>query len=103
MNRLRESREYVGYAVEEVALHLAVAPARVLEMEAGAGEPLAPETLRALSRLYLRPPGYLLGTEPEGPVPEAVTRLLDTSSVSPADRAEIERFARFLGARPSAA
>lgn len=98
--RLRESREYLGFSQEEVATFLGVPRSALSLMETGQRKVDALE-LKKLAALYKRPVGSFTGEETEESSFGADVKHLarTVSKLSPADREELSRFADFLRAR----
>ena len=94
--RLQETREYLGFSVEEVARHLGLPETEMSLMEGGARPP-EDSDLRALSKLYRTSVEFLTGTDRAMPGWESFSDLDEASAdFSAADRSEILRFAQFL-------
>lgn len=98
-NRLRESREYVGLKMHEVAAILGTSASRLEAYESGFG--WLPEAWeQRLSDLYRKSIACLRG-EDEGPlvVPADVAEKLEETSLSENDRAEVLKFVAYLQKR----
>jgi transcriptional regulator with XRE-family HTH domain len=99
--RLRETREYLGFSQEEVAQHLGISRSAMSNMENGQRKVEAVE-LKRLAEMYKRPLSYFTG-EPEAPgqsLPADVEHLArKATKLTPKDRQELERFADFLRSR----
>lgn len=99
--RLRETREYLGFSVEEVARHLGLPEAEMSLMEGGTRPP-EDSDLRALAKLYGTSAEFLASPDRAMPGWESFSDLDEASAdLSAADRNEILRFAQFLCARSS--
>lgn len=98
--RLRESREYLGFSQDQVATFLGVPRSALSLMETGQRKVDALE-LKKLAGLYKRPVGFFTGEVPEEVSFGADVRHLarKVSELSPDDREELVRFADFLRAR----
>lgn len=98
--RLRESREYLGFSQEEVAAFLDVSRSALSLMETGQRKVDALE-LKKLAGLYKRPIGYFTGEEAEESSFGADVQHLarKVAELSPDDREELARFADFLRAK----
>jgi transcriptional regulator with XRE-family HTH domain len=102
--RLRESREYLGFSQEAVASYLEIPRAAVSAMENGKRKVSSVE-LRKLAQLYKRPYAYFLGDDAEEPEVDDTTKALFrmTREMTERDREQVLRFAQFLkdaGAAP---
>jgi transcriptional regulator with XRE-family HTH domain len=99
-DRLRAGREYIGFSQEEVATYLGVPRSALSLIEAGTRKVDALE-LKKLASLYKRPVTHFTGEEvEEDDYAEEVAHLArKAKELSPADRAELGRFADFLRAR----
>lgn len=99
--RLRVTREYLGFSVEEVARHLGLPETEMSLMEGGARPPEDTD-LRALAKLYGTSAAFLAGTERAMLDWESFSDLDEASAdLSAADRDEILRFAQYLSSRSS--
>lgn len=101
--KLRESREYVGYSQDEVAIFLKIPRTAVTNMESGQRKVEAIE-LKRLADLYRQPITHFTGDDsPESAVlPKDVAHLArQAATLSPKDREELGRFAEFLKMRAS--
>lgn len=96
--RLRESRESLGFTQEEVSGALGIPRTSVHAMETGKRNVSALE-LRRLSRLYRRRVEWLLGEEVE-PVSADNALHRATKELSDEDKEQVLRFAEFLAAAP---
>lgn len=100
--RLRQSREYLGFSQEEVAAFLGVSRPAISLIETGQRKVDAFE-LKRLAGLYERPAAFFTG----GDTPEdsdsfghEIAHLArKAANLSSEDRAELGRFADFLRAR----
>lgn len=98
-NRLRASRQYLGFSIDDVARHLGTRPDSVEWMEETGT--VDGETLRRLAQLYRRTPGYLAGTESPPVVSDCVERMIEARRLTGRDAGELREFARFLSMGPS--
>ena len=99
--RIKEEREYRGLSQEEVARYLGVARSAVSLIESGTRR-VSAEELSRLAELYRATMESLTGHENEAVEPESVRLLARaTAKLSPTDRDEVLRFARFLQSRNS--
>lgn len=96
--RLRESRESLGFTQEEVSGALGIPRTSVHAMETGKRSVSALE-LRRLSRLYRRRVDWLLGEEVDPAGPESALHRA-TKELSEGDKDQVLRFAEFLAAAP---
>ncbi len=98
--RLRQSREYLGFSQEEVAKYLGVSRSALSNIETGQRKVDALE-LKRLASLYKRPVTHFTGEAPEDQaVGEEIAHLArKASELSAEDRAELGRFADFLRAK----
>lgn len=98
--RLRQSREYLGFTQEEVAKYLNISRSALSNIETGQRKVDALE-LKKLASLYKRPVTHFTGEDPEDQaVGEEVAQLArKASELSSEDRAELGRFADFLRAK----
>jgi transcriptional regulator with XRE-family HTH domain len=98
--RLRESREYLGFSQDQVATYLGVSRSALSLMETGQRKVDALE-LKKLAELYKRPVGFFTGEAAEevsfGTDVKHLAR--QVAELSPDDREELGRFADFLRAR----
>ena len=100
--RLRVTREYLGFSVEEVAGHLGLPETEMSLMEGGARPPEDTDHLRALAKLYGTSVAFLAGPARAKPEWESFSDLDEASAdLSAADRNEILRFAQYLSSRSS--
>ncbi len=102
--KLRESREYFGLSQDEVAHAVGLTRSAISLLESGQRKVDALE-LKKLAELYQRPVAEFTGEVDvvDSPVPETVQHLARAASkLTEADRAELLRFAEFLGAKASA-
>lgn len=95
--RLRRAREYLGFTQDDAARVLGLHRPQISLLESGGRQVTALEFGR-LAELYERSPSALLGHEPVAvtlsmSLQKELARLTDT------DRAEVLRFAEFLGER----
>lgn len=102
-NRLREAREYLGFSQEEVASFLGVPRTALTSIEAGTRKVDALE-LKKLAGLFKRPVAHFTGEEVVDDFGgDDVAHLARKArELSPADRAELSRFADFLRAKKRA-
>lgn len=100
--RLRAARETLGLTQEDVAGALGIQRTSVIAMEAGKRNVSALE-LRRLARLYRRSVAWILGEDDESEHTPEEDRALyrATAELSPADKAQVLRFAEFLAAASS--
>jgi transcriptional regulator with XRE-family HTH domain len=98
--RLRESREYLGFSQDQVATYLGISRSALSLIEAGQRKVDALE-LKKLATLYKRPVGHFTGEEADDFAFGADVKHLarQVSELSPDDREELGRFAEFLRAR----
>lgn len=97
--RLRESREYLGYSQDEVATYLEIARSALSNIETGQRKVDAIE-LKKLAQLYKQPVSHFTGESEEPALAADVAHLARTAAqLSPQDREELSRFAEFLQAR----
>lgn len=100
--RLRDAREYLGLSQDEVARAVRLTRSAISLIESGQRRVDALE-LKKLAEMYQRPVSDFTGDdEPiEGaPLPPTVQHLArEASKLNEADRAELLRFAEFLGAK----
>ena len=101
--RLREAREYLRLSQDEVARAVGLPRAAISLVESGQRKVDALE-LKEFAGLYQRPVGDFTGdVEVAGPVRETVQHLARTAAkLTETDRAELIRFAEFLGSRTAA-
>ena len=97
--RLRGARETLGLTQEDVAGALGIQRTSVIALEAGKRNVSALE-LRRLARLYRRSVAWILGEDDESEHTPEEDRALyrATAELSPADKAQVLRFAQFLAA-----
>ncbi len=94
--RLRRSREYLGFSQEEVADSMEISRPAVSNIEAGKRK-VSAEELRRFAQLYRRPYEYFLGEAEEIADDETVGALFRTTQeLSDGDREQVLRFAQFL-------
>jgi transcriptional regulator with XRE-family HTH domain len=100
---LREAREYLGLAQDEVAHHLGVPRTALTNIESGQRRVDALE-LKKLADLYRQPVSHFTGEEEAGDaLPADVAHLArKAAKLSIKDREEHERFAEYLRARSAA-
>lgn len=99
--RLREAREYLGLSQDEVARAVGLKRPAISLLENGQRKVDALE-LKKLAEMYQRPVTDFTGVDPVegGAIPETVQHLARAASkLKEADRAELLRFAEFLGAK----
>lgn len=98
--RLRESRDYLGFSQEEVAKYLGISRSALSNIETGQRKVEALE-LKKLASLYKRPVAHFTGEDLEAQaVGEEIAHLArKASELSAEDRAELGRFADFLRAK----
>lgn len=96
-DRLRESREYLGFSQEEVATYLGVSRSALSLIETGQRKVDALE-LKKLASLYKRPATHFTGEDAEDlAVGDEIAHLArKASELSAEDRAALGRFADFL-------
>lgn len=93
-NRIKEVREYLNLSQHIVASSTGIPRSAISDIERGVRKVDSLE-LRRLARLYRHPMSYFLGDEPEQEEhAAALGRALTT--LTPADRDEVLRFAQFL-------
>lgn len=99
-DKLREAREYLHLAQEEVAKILSVSRSAISLIENGQRKVEALE-LKRLADLYQRPVSWFTSEGPEDKVlPEEVELFAKAASdLSKRDREEVVRFAEFLRSR----
>ena len=101
--RIKEEREYRGLSREEVG-HCLDVPRSVISLIETGSRPVSAEELNRLCKLYQIKKESLTdcGSGDDAPDPE-LDRLFvrATAELSPTDREEVMRFARFLRARES--
>src|SRR5258708_20901983 len=97
--RLRQTREYLGFSQEEVAKYLGISRSALSNIETGQRKVDALE-LKKLASLYKRPVTHFTGEDPEvQAVGEDVAHLArKASELSAEDRAELGRVADFFRA-----
>jgi len=100
-SRLKDAREYLGFSQEQVARHLGIARSALSNIENGQRKVDVVE-LKKLAALYKKPVSYF--TDEPDPVVAAIPEDLEilarkASKLSPKDRAELARFADFLGSQ----
>jgi len=98
--RLKESREYLGFSQDQVATFLGVPRSAISLLEAGQRKVDAIE-LKKLAGLFKRPVSHFTGEEVDEVFDIADVQHLarKVSSLSEDDREELNRFADFLRAR----
>jgi transcriptional regulator with XRE-family HTH domain len=98
--RLRQTREYLGFSQEEVAKFLGVPRTAVSNVETG-GRKIDALELKKLAGLYKRPVSYFTGDDDhETNLGSDVAHLArKAAELSPDDRAELGQFADFLRLR----
>ncbi len=99
--RLKEAREYLGFSQDQVAQHVRMSRSALSNIENGQRKVEVVE-LKRLAALYERPVTYFTGEpgRPEAALPEDIELLArKASKLTPKDRAELARFADFLGSR----
>ncbi len=88
-NKLKESREYLGYSTYEVANYLKISPETIRNIENGR-TCLKVEILQKLASLYMTPiENFLKSSTPELSVPEP-------DDLSAQDKLELLKFKEFL-------
>ena len=102
--RLRETREYLGFSIRDVAKFARIDEDRLLAIEMNRFAPDPPE-LAILAKLYQRPATWLTGDYAD-PTPKG-ERLITTmmkiaQDLEPDDAAELDKFAEFLRLRKAA-
>jgi transcriptional regulator with XRE-family HTH domain len=93
--RLKEARDYLGLAQQEVATALGVPRSAISMMESGQRGVDTVE-LKALARLYQRPVGYLTGEEEPKFSSDVEMLAKQVAQLSEEDRNELMRFSEFL-------
>ena len=98
--RIKESREYLGFSQDQVATFLGVPRSAISLLEAGQRKVDAIE-LKKLAGLFKRPVSHFTGEEVDEVFDTADVQHLarKVSSLSEDDREELNRFADFLRAR----
>lgn len=98
--RLRNSRDYLGFSQDEVAKHLGISRTALSNIESGQRKVDALE-LKQLAALYQRSIAYFTGdVVAETALPADVEHLArQANKLSANDRAELSRFAEFLGSQ----
>lgn len=98
--RLRTSRDYLGFSQDEVAKHLGISRTALSNIESGQRKVDALE-LKKLAALYQRSIAYFTGdVVAETAMPPDVEHLArQAQELSTKDRAELTRFAAFLGSQ----
>ncbi|MGA2163949.1 MAG: helix-turn-helix transcriptional regulator [Solirubrobacteraceae bacterium] len=92
--RVRETREYLGIALSEVAATAGMEETRLREIETGE-RPLDELSIHRLARVFGCTPAYLCrDPEPAGDTAAAIARL--TRGLTAHDHAEAVRFACYL-------
>ena len=102
--KLREAREYLGLSQDEVARAVGLPRSAISLVENGQRKVDALE-LKKFAEVYQRPVVDFTGDVDviEGAMPETVQHLARAASkLNDADRAELLRFAEFLGAKAGA-
>jgi transcriptional regulator with XRE-family HTH domain len=99
--KLREAREYLELSQDEVARNVGLTRSAISLIENGQRKVDALE-LKKLAEVYQRPVVDFTGGGSGGAVQESVQHLARAASkLTDADRAELIRFAEFLGAKAS--
>ncbi|HEY2181028.1 MAG TPA: helix-turn-helix transcriptional regulator [Solirubrobacteraceae bacterium] len=94
--RLRSSREYLGFSQGEVAEHMSLSRPAISNIEAGRRK-VSTFELSRLAALYRRPYEYFLGEAPDVPQDETAGALFRTAQdLSERDKEQVLRFAEFL-------
>lgn len=94
--RLRRSREYLGFSQGEVAEHMNLSRPAITNMESGRRKVSTFELVR-LAQLYRQPYDYFLGEAPEVAEDETTGALFRTTrDLSDRDKEQVLRFAQFL-------
>jgi transcriptional regulator with XRE-family HTH domain len=94
--RLRRSREYLGFSQGEVAEHMSLSRPAISNIEAGKRK-VSTFELASLAALYRQPYEYFLGELPEVPQDETAGALFRTAQeLSERDKEQVLRFAEFL-------
>jgi transcriptional regulator with XRE-family HTH domain len=98
--RIKESREYLGFSQDQVATFLGVPRSAISLLEAGQRKVDAIE-LKKLAGLFKRPISHFTGEEVDEVFDATDVKHLarKVSSLSDDDREELSRFADFLRAR----
>lgn len=97
--RLKEAREYLGLSQDEVARAIKLPRSAISLLEAGQRKVDALE-LAKLADIYQRPVSDFTGAAAPARAPPAIAHLARAAAkLSDQDRAELMRFAEFLGAR----
>lgn len=98
--KLREAREYLDLAQDEVAALLSIPRSAISLIETGQRKVEVLE-LKRFSKLYQRPVAWFTGEEQaSNKLPEEIEHLARAASaLSKEDREELARFAEFLGSR----
>jgi transcriptional regulator with XRE-family HTH domain len=98
--RLRTSRDYLGFSQDEVAKHLSISRTALSNIESGQRKVDALE-LKKLAALYQRSIAYFTGdVVAEAAMPADVEHLArQAQELSSKDREELTRFAAFLGSQ----
>jgi transcriptional regulator with XRE-family HTH domain len=98
--RLKESREYLGFSQDQVANFLGISRSAISLIEAGQRKVDAIE-LKKLAGLFKRQVSHFTGEEIDEVLDSAEVKHLarKVSSLSEDDRKELSRFADFLRAR----
>ncbi len=99
-DRLREARKYLGLKQEEVATYLKIPRTALTDIENGQRKVEAIELTR-LARLYRQSVAYFTGEDEAAAsmAPDVAHLARQAAKLSAQDRAELGRFADFLGAR----
>jgi transcriptional regulator with XRE-family HTH domain len=94
--RLRRSREYLGFSQGEVAENMKLSRPAISNIESGRRKVSTFELAR-LAALYHQPYEYFLGEAPEVPADETAGALFRTAhDLSDRDKEQVLRFAQFL-------
>ncbi len=102
--KLREAREYLGLSQDEVARAVGITRSAISLLESGQRKVDALE-LKKLAEMYQRPVAEFTGDVDviDSPMPETVQHLARAAAkLTEADRAELLRFAEFLGVKAGA-
>jgi transcriptional regulator with XRE-family HTH domain len=100
--RLKEAREYLGFAFEEVCNFAQISATWMAEIELGQVEP-NPAQLARLAQLYQRPVAWFTDEILYmGQGAKANNLTIPTGDLDPADAIEVIKFAEFLRCRKAA-
>lgn len=99
--RLRETREYLDLSQDEVAKFMKMPRSAISLIESGERRVDAVE-LKRFAELYQQPLSHFIDGPKQDAVPADVAHLARTATqLTPKDREELIRFARFLKSRPN--